>query len=198
MTSILTGDIINSRAHDAKNWLPQLKTELNLYGESPKYWEIYRGDSFQLEVAPAEALKAAILIKASLKQLKTIDVRIAIGIGEKTYNANHITESNGSAFINSGECFEQLKKTNLAIKSSQTEFDTAMNIMLELALLTMNTWTPTSAALVKLALTHPDANQKMLAKQTQSTQGNISQGLKRAGYDEILKMIAYYSKYVTL
>ncbi|PNW28658.1 transcriptional regulator [Formosa algae] len=198
MTSILTGDIINSRTHDAKDWLTHLKAELNLYGQSPKQWEIYRGDSFQVEINPKHALKAAILIKASLKQFKSIDVRIAIGLGEKTYDANTITESNGSAFINSGECFEQLKKTNLAIKSDDTTFDTSINIMLELALLTMNTWTPTTAALVKLALTHPEANQKDLAAETQSTQGNISQGLKRAGYDEILKMIQFYSKHVNV
>ncbi|WP_066225500.1 transcriptional regulator [Formosa haliotis] len=198
MTSIITGDIINSRAHDTKDWLTQLKTELSTYGSTPKHWEIYRGDSFQLEVPPEEALKAAILIKASLKQFKTIDVRIAIGLGEKTYDADHITQANGSAFINSGECFEQLKKINMAIKSNRPEFDSAINIMLELALLTMNTWTPTSATLLKLAFTHPQANQMELAELTQSTQGNISQGLKRAGYDEIIKMIAYYSKNVML
>ncbi|WP_299781645.1 transcriptional regulator [uncultured Formosa sp.] len=198
MTSILTGDIINSRTHDAKDWLNLLKAELNLYGKSPKQWEIYRGDSFQVEIEPKHALKAAILIKASLKQFKTMDVRIAIGLGDKNYDANNITEANGSAFINSGECFEQLKKTNLALKSNRPEFDAPLNIMLELALLTMNTWTPTTASLVKLALTHPESNQKELAELTQSTQGNISQGLKRAGYDEILKMIQFYSKNVNL
>ncbi|MFB9052424.1 transcriptional regulator [Formosa undariae] len=198
MIAIITGDIINSRAQDASAWLTELKAMLNLYGQAPKQWEIYRGDSFQLEIAPEKALKTAILIKASIKQFKTIDVRIAIGIGEKTYDANTITESNGSAFINSGECFEQLKKTNLAMKSEDSEFDTAINIMLELALLTMNTWTPTTASLVKLALTKPEVNQIELAKLTQSTQGNVSQGLKRAGYDEILKMIQFYTKNISL
>ena len=198
MTAIITGDIINSRTQDAKDWLNQLKAELNLYGQTPKQWEIYRGDSFQMEMEPKDALKAAILIKASMKQFKTIDVRIAIGIGEKTYDAPAITEANGSAFINSGECFEKLKKTNLAVKSEHPEFDTPINIMLELALLTMNTWTQTSASLVKLALTNPEANQIELAELTQSTQGNISQGLKRAGFDEILKMIHFYSKNVQL
>ncbi|MDW5288452.1 transcriptional regulator [Formosa sp. PL04] len=198
MTSIITGDIINSRTQDAKDWLAQLKEELSTYGQTPKQWEIYRGDSFQLEIQPKEALKAAIIIKSSLKQFKTIDVRIAIGIGEKTYDANNITEANGSAFINSGECFEQLKKTNLAIKSNRPAFDDAINIMIELALLTMNTWTPTTASLVKLALTKPEANQIELAGLTHSTQGNISQGLKRAGFDEILKMIEFYSKNVNI
>ncbi|WP_434035810.1 SatD family protein [Formosa sp. 4Alg 33] len=198
MIGIITGDIINSRTQDVSDWLTELKAILNRYGQAPKQWEIYRGDSFQLEISPKDALKTAILIKAGIKQFKSIDVRLAIGIGEKTYNANSITESNGSAFIYSGECFEQLKKTNLAIKSDDLKFDTTINIMLELALLTMNTWTPTTASLLKLALTHPEYNQMQLAELTESTQGNVSQGLKRAGYDEILKMIQFFTKNVSL
>ncbi|MGJ5640664.1 transcriptional regulator [Formosa sp. S-31] len=194
MTSIITGDIINSRAHLPKLWLESLKDTLSKFGTSPKTWEIYRGDSFQLETPPELALKTAILIKASIKQLKDIDVRLAIGIGEKSYASGAITESNGSAFVNSGECFENLKKTTLAVKSEYPEFDITINIMLGLALLTMNSWTPTTAHLITLALEHPDYNQKQLAKLTNSTQGNVSQGLKRSGYDEILKLLEYYTQ----
>ncbi len=64
-------------------------------------------------------LLVAMKLKASLKAVKGINVRMAIGIGTRTYNAAKITESNGSAFVNSGEKFEMLKqeKQNLAIKS---------------------------------------------------------------------------------
>ncbi|WOD43711.1 SatD family protein [Hwangdonia lutea] len=192
MTSIITGDIINSKKSSPKLWLQALKTILNSYGNSPLVWEIYRGDSFQLEIDPKDALKACILIKATIKQFENIDVRLAIGIGEKTYQSDKITESNGSAFVNSGECFEALKKTTLAIKSPFDEFDTTINIMLELAQLILNNWTSTSAILVKTTLENPDLNQNQLADILDRTQGNISQGLKRAGYDEISKLLHYY------
>ncbi|MFV9550685.1 SatD family protein [Algibacter sp. PT7-4] len=192
MTSIITGDIINSKKSAPENWLEALKTILNSYGKSPKIWEIYRGDSFQLEVLPEHALEACILIKATIKQFENIDVRLAIGIGKKTYISKNITESNGSAFINSGECFENLKKTTLAIKSPYKQFDTAINIMLNLAQLTINNWSSTSANLVKTTLKKPNLNQSQLAKVLNKTQGNISQGLKRAGYDEISKLLHYY------
>ncbi|WP_298494761.1 transcriptional regulator [uncultured Algibacter sp.] len=192
MTSIITGDIINSKKSDPQKWLKALKTILNSFGKSPLAWEIYRGDSFQLEVPPEQALKACILIKATIKQFDNIDVRLAIGVGEKTYESKNITESNGSAFVNSGECFENLKKTTLAIKSPFELFDTSINIMLELAQLTINNWTKTSAILVKTTLENPDLNQNQLAKIFNKTQGNISQGLKRAGFDEILKLLHYY------
>lgn len=192
MTSVITGDIINSKKSASKQWLDALKAILNRYGNSPLKWEIYRGDSFQLEVSPEDALEACLLIKAAIKQFEHIDVRLAIGIGEKTYQSDTITESNGSAFVNSGECFESLKKTTLAIKSPFEPFNIAINIMLELAQLTLNHWTSTSAILVKTALENPHLNQNQLAEILERTQGNISQGLKRAGFDEISKLLQFY------
>jgi hypothetical protein len=35
--------------------MKDLKSVLNAYGNEPKDWEIYRGDSFQLVVDPADA-----------------------------------------------------------------------------------------------------------------------------------------------
>lgn len=196
MTSIITGDIINSKESSPKLWLNALKTILNSFGNTPQTWEIYRGDSFQLEVQPQHALKACMLIKATIKQFDNIDVRLAIGIGEKTYQSNNITESNGSAFVYSGECFESLKKTTLAIKSNNDLFDTTINLMLDLAQLTINNWSSTSAILVKTTLENPDLNQNQIANILEKTQGNISQGLKRAGFDEILKLLKYYQNQI--
>ncbi|MDO7136554.1 SatD family protein [Algibacter lectus] len=196
MTSIITGDIINSKSSEPKKWLDALKEVLNQYGRQPKQWDVFRGDSFQLETAPEEALKAAVLIKSSIKQFKNIDVRIAIGIGEKTYTSDKITESNGTAFINSGECFDDLKKTTLAIKSPFEQFDLQTNIMFELALLTINSWTTTSAKLIKTALENPELTQVELANHFETTQSNISKGLKRGGFDEISKLLNYYNAQV--
>lgn len=192
MIGIITGDIINSKTSNPKIWLDALKTILNRYGKEPKQWEVFRGDSFQLETKPEQALEAALLIKATIKQFKKIDVRLAIGLGEKTYDSEKITESNGSAFVNSGECFEDLKKTTLAIKSTITTFDITMNLMFDLALLTIGSWTTTSAKLIKTTLENPDLNQEQLAKLYGSTQSNISKGLKRGGIDEVFKLLNYY------
>ncbi|MFL1011554.1 transcriptional regulator [Flavisericum labens] len=192
MTSIITGDIINSQKAQPKLWLEALKSVLNKYGKPPSAWEIYRGDSFQLEVNPKHALEACVFIKASIKQFDGLDVRLAIGIGDKTYDSQKITEANGSAFVHSGECFENLKKTRLALKSPFEPFDTSINLMLELALLTWDNWTSNSAMLVKTALENPNLNQSQIAKLLGKTQGNISQGLKRAGFDETLKLLHYF------
>lgn len=60
-----------------------LKKLLVTQCDTPKQWEIYRGDSFQLDTTPKKALRLALVIKATLKELKDIDVRISIGIGKK-------------------------------------------------------------------------------------------------------------------
>ncbi|WP_147677390.1 SatD family protein [Algibacter pacificus] len=198
MISIITGDIINSKSSEPKKWLNTLKAVLTQYGSQPTQWDIFRGDSFQLETKPEAALKAAILIKSSIKQFKNMDVRIAIGLGEKTYSSHKITESNGTAFINSGECFDALKKTTLAIKTPFNAFDTQINLMFELALLTINNWTPTSAKLIKTALEHPEFTQVELANHFETTQSNISKGLKRGGFDEISKLLHHYNAQVNM
>lgn len=194
MIAIITGDIINSRDVKAQQWMPLLKSVLNKYGKEPKNWEIYRGDSFQIEVKPEYALDVAILIKSAIKQFKSLDVRIAIGIGEKTYQSKKITESNGSAFIYSGECFEKLKKQTLAIKTKWEDFDKTMNLLFDLASLTMNNWTSTSSLIIKTALDKPNANQEELASILLKKQSNISTGLKRGGFDEIQKLLNYYKQ----
>lgn len=193
MEAIITGDIINSREVEPNEWMPALKKVLNKYGKEPKSWEIFRGDSFQLNTSPENSLEAAVLLKAEIKQWKILDVRIGIGIGEITYQAAKITESNGTAFLNSGMCFEQLKKQTLGIKTPEKEFDKTLNLMFNLAELTIEKWTETAAKLIAYKIENPNVNQKELAQILNKTgQGTISEGLKRGGYDEIEKLLTYY------
>jgi hypothetical protein len=191
-TAIITGDIIKSQGQDPEHWMETLKSTLSNFGASPKNWELYRGDSFQLETTPKTALYAALLIKAHLKQYSNLEVRLAIGIGEKTFETNKITESNGSAFVNSGICFENLKKNTLAIKTQHEHLNHSLNLMFELASLTIANWTSAVAELIAYALAHPDHNQQRIAKHQKTTQSNVSQGLKRGGFDELSKLLQYY------
>ena len=195
MTSIITGDIINSRKAASASWLKVLKKELEHLGDTPKQWEIYRGDSFQVEVKdPADALAVAIRIKAAIKSLKGVDVRMAIGIGDKTQNARSVTESNGSAYIHSGTLVEDLKKLklNLLVKSHNNKFDEEMNLYLKLALLIMDGWTTNAAETMFIALQHPDKSQAELGRLLKVKQNAVSTRLKRACYYEIRELIEMY------
>ena len=199
MTSILTGDIINSRKNSDASWLKTLKETLKTFGVTPKNWQIYRGDSFQLEIENVgEALFAALKIKAFLKTLENIDVRIGIGIGKKEHNASKITESNGEAFVNSGFAFDNyLKKQSLAIKSPWQDIDEELNLALDLALLTIDSWTVNSAEVFKLSLEKKEATQKEIADILGVTQGRVSERQKRAGLEPIMKLENRFRKIIT-
>lgn len=195
MEAIITGDIINSRAVEPQDWMVKLKEVLNTHGNEPGDWEIYRGDSFQLKTDPENALTVAILIKSAIKQFKELDVRMSIGIGEIEYQSAKITESNGPAFLRSGECFETLKKDTLAIRSGNQAFDRNINLMLLLATMTMDNWSPVSSEIMNAILLEPDKNQNELAELlNKKSQSTISEGLKRSGFDEIQKLLNYYKE----
>jgi hypothetical protein len=199
LTSVITGDIIKSRVlKNSNQWLLPLKKTLSANGRtSPNDWEIYRGDSFQVEVSnPEEAFLQAIRIKATIKCVKNLDVRMAIGIGTKEFKASRISESNGEAFVNSGVRLEGLKKEkqNLAIKTPWADFDEEMNLLMRLTLIPMDGWTRGAAELIKILSNQPDIKQNKLAKKLEITQSSVSERKKRAFYAEIMAAESYYRK----
>lgn len=194
MISILTGDIINSRKLPAEVWMDGLKKILNSIGANPKQWEIYRGDEFQIEIDnPADALLLAIRIKAYLKTLR-LDARMAIGIGEKSYSAEKISESNGTAFVRSGELFETLKKQKLtlAIYSGEADFDSKINLMLRLSSTFMNQWLVQTAEFVLVAIEHESMSQEEIGQKLGINQAAVSRRRKRANFDLVLELENYY------
>lgn len=195
--SVITGDLINSRHKDTKIWADQLTQCLSHLVENPKYWEIYRGDSFQIEIKDIqESFLAAIYIKACIKSIKGLDVRLAIGIGTKSYEGKKVTESNGEAFQFSGETLETLKKLNqnLRIKTKDEVLDEELNLYFKLALIPMDNWTVNSAEVVKLAIEYPKALQQELADKIGINQNAVSKRQKRASLNEILDLDLMYRK----
>ncbi len=202
MLAVLTGDIIYSKqVADATTYLRVLEKVLKHLRPETKYREIYRGDSFQIEIEnPSLAFYSAMCIKAALKQIKPLDVRIAIGFGEKTHTAKKVSQSNGSAFIRSGELFETLEdsiKQNLAIKSGKETIDTEINTYINLALIAMNAWTPGAAEIVYLSLLHPDKSQRELGKLINIKQNTVSERLKRAYFEELQQFDKIFRQKIT-
>ncbi|HXI00886.1 MAG TPA: hypothetical protein VNI52_11515 [Sphingobacteriaceae bacterium] len=196
MISILTGDIINSRQAETAAWLDVLRKALHKV--APKHSEIFRGDSFQLQVKPEEAFIKAVYIKSCIKTFRYLDVRIAIGIGKKGYAAKKITEANGEVFVFSGEKLEILKKEgiNLAARTISPEFDKEMNLAIRLALVAMDNWTPASAAIIKLSIENNNPSQKDLAALAKKGQSSVSEALKRADFPLILEFDQEYRRKV--
>lgn len=205
MLAVITGDIISSRKLvNQEKWLSPLKNLFNEWGNSPKDWKLERGDFFQVEIKNCEEVLIKVLeIKALIKKvvplderkkISTIDVRLAIGIGEKNYTGESISESNGTAFIHSGEKFDLLKKENITIgiKSPWENFDEEMNLYLKLAGTFMDKWSVSSAELVAIVIKESNINQEEIGKQLGIQQSGVSRRWNRANINEILEVEKMY------
>ncbi len=194
IVAVITGDIIHSRKVKPAIWLPLLEEALQKYGLKNKKWKIYRGDSFQLEVEISKLFEAIFYIKSNIKAQKLLDVRMSIGIGEKTHKGKDIMTSNGTAYIYSGEAFENLKKQTILIKTCWDELDEQLNLILGLAVSIVEKWNPNISKTVVSALNNSNLTQSELAEKLDKKQSQISHELRKANYEEIQKTIYYCTK----
>ncbi len=204
MIGIIKADIVHSRrVLQPALWLVPLKKWLaKNIGTSPQSWEITWGDFIQLEISePQKSIGYAVALKAFLKQLqlpheggsKGLDVRISVGVGEKTYTASRISESNGPAFIYAGEAFESLQasRRRLVFKSGWEALDTDLNLALTLASVFMDGWTAASAELVVAVLESPGVRQEDLGHLLGIRQNSVSGRWQRAHLSELLLLLDY-------
>ncbi|HKM43966.1 MAG TPA: hypothetical protein VJY12_00745 [Dysgonamonadaceae bacterium] len=205
MIAVVKGDIVASRKLvDQEKWLLPLKDLLSSWGESPKNWELVWGDFFQIEFQhPEEALQKIFEIKALIKKIEpldnrklisTIDVRMAVGIGTKSYTGERISESNGSAFIYAGEKFDILKKESvtMGLKSEWQDFDNEINLYLKLAGTFMDKWSVSSAELIEVVLKNPTITQQEIGSLLGIKQSGVSGRWHRANVDELLAVERMY------
>ena len=197
MQAVITGDIVNSQKTNAKTWLNALEKAVGKDFSDSQKWEIFRGDEFQYYIEDGENVFLTILkIKSQIKMIKNIDVRMSIGIGNRDVVMEKVSLSSGSAFVNSGRNFENLKKekVNLKINSDNKNFDDDLNLMFRWASETMDNWTIAVAETVFELLSDKNLTQEELAKKLNITQSSVSQRFKRANYDLILETDTYFRK----
>ena len=196
MVAVLTADIINSARYPTATWMEVLKSGLQRWGDSPSDWEIYRGDEFQLRTDPENALIAAIELKARIKTIKGLDIRIAIGLGDEDFKGSGVSESNGSAYRRSGRMLEQLKssKNKMAIDTGLSKYNRTFKLLIDLASDFMDNWSRVSAEMIAVSLTHTGCTQTELADLLRVKQSAVSQRQKRARLSLIADLLNYYSE----
>jgi len=153
---VITGDIVDStkiesnKRTDLLLALKETIADINEYIDKSVKAEIYRGDSFQIVIPnPVETLRIAILVRLGLQnrtpenstRLKKWDARISIGIGDISFNASSIVESDGEAFRNSGRAFDRLGKNDrLAISTPWNEIDEELKVSTKFADILIGSW----------------------------------------------------------
>ena len=140
MKAVITADIVNStKIEETHRYL--LVDELDniiqdLKRLSSLRCEMYRGDSFQVLVDDVKyCLEIAVLIRLGLKKsnlLKNgkLDARMAIGVGDVSYEHEQVILSDGEAFRLSGRTFDKLNKKRLLIATNINDVDEPLNVML--------------------------------------------------------------------
>ncbi|MEG2079070.1 SatD family (SatD) [Chryseobacterium piscicola] len=199
MIAVITGDIINSQHADTEVWITKLKNLLAKWGSSPHTWEIYRGDEFQIKCSIDDVFWRFLAIKSLIKSQENLDVRIAIGIGEENFSSEKITESNGTAYVNSGRLLNDLKSDGhtVSIKTSNDSLDRDLNILLKWSSKDFDSWTMATSEIIHEMIMNQDNTQEDLAKKFTISQSSISQRLKRANYDLIVETNHYFKKKIS-
>lgn len=199
MIAVITGDIINSQHAETEVWINKLKNLLEKWGSAPQIWEIYRGDEFQLKCSIDDVFWHFLAIKSLIKSQENLDVRIAIGIGEENFSSEKITESNGSAYVNSGRLLNDLKSDGhtVSIKTSNNSVDRDLNMLLKWASKDFDNWTMATSEIIHEMIMNQDITQEDLAKKFAISQSSISQRLKRANYELIVETNQYFRKKIS-
>ena len=195
MKAVITGDIVNSQSTEPQIWLSALEDVLG--NRNPAIWEIYRGDEFQFLLEEAQdALLKAIEIKAKIKMIKGLDVRISIGLGSQDFKGDKVSQSNGTAFVNSGRQLEKIKneKINLGMNSGISALDDEFNLIFKWLGTTSDYWSVVSAEIIYLTLKNLHLTQEDLAIKLNVSQSSVSQRLKRAQYDLIRETDQYFRR----
>jgi hypothetical protein len=199
MIAIITGDIINSQKSDVETWLPKLKELLGSWSAAPENWEVYRGDEIQLKCSVDEVFHKALLLKSLIRSFENLDIRLAIGIGNEVFQSEKITESNGSAYVNSGRLLTDIKSQGrtLAIQTENEKVNRDLNILFKWASIDFDNWTAATAEIIHQLLRNSELTQDELAKELNITQSSVSQRLKRANFDLIYETDQFFRKKIS-
>ncbi|ANQ52522.1 AsnC family protein [Flammeovirga yaeyamensis] len=127
MIAILTADIVSStKTRDNDLWSSCIEEVMNLPFFEDIRWDIFRGDSFQIELTdPSKSLYLAVLLRVFINAKKElydlkIDVRISIGIGKEGFEGDNVMSSDGQAYKLSGRNFDKFHQSQRRLSIATT------------------------------------------------------------------------------
>ena len=203
--AVLTGDIVKSREVSPRSPLIEtLKQALETVRQAHHAeYNVYRGDSFQLVLPSApSAAHAAITIRSKLRsqaprKSESWDARISVGFGSITYRGATITESDGTAFLYSGQGMDELAKTNrrLILKAPWESADRSLALVTRFADDIISNWSPYSAETAFYSLLYNEL-QTALANRLGKRQSTINERMATAKLELIRAYIRHVEDYI--
>jgi hypothetical protein len=199
--AIITGDIVHSRNIDKtyreelirvlKDAYPEVDRKLcgNRQGEA---LEFFRGDSFQARVScPEYALRMSFIIRAKIRSMTVMkghtarlssiwDARIAVGYDDVSFISRNISESDGAAFVLSGNALDGMKNKDERIRAETFDkrFNEEFRIQLLLADTIVKRWTVAQSAAAFHYLSEYEKTQTELSGMMGITQSSFSRRMQ--------------------
>jgi len=210
MNAVVTADVIDSTSLSVESEDLVLRAIYETFGKDSTMrtnveessFTITRGDSIQFELDDAtKALKTALLLKAAINKITllsnrkpSIDVRIAIGIGEVAAKRSFVNESTGEAYTNSGRTLDSMKKNKrtLAIKTGNDKLDAELETAFKLLEVIMLGWGVTSAEVLYWTLLGFTENE--ISDKIGKTQSAINQRKRTAGWSGIEPLLERFEE----
>jgi hypothetical protein len=213
MNAVITADVIDSTKLSVEGEDLVLKTIYETFGKDStirtnvdeSYFKITGGDKIQIELDDAtNALKTALLLKTAINKISmlndrkpSIDVRIAIGLGEVAAKRPNVNESSGEAYTNSGRTLDSMKKNKrtFAIKTGNDSLDAELETEFKLLEVIMSGWVVTSAEALYWTLI--GLNEIEISEKLKVTQSAINQRKKTAGWTGVEALLQRFEELMT-
>lgn len=166
--AVFTGDIVKSTEMDTPTLeavfdaLRAASVQIEGWQGAPAPFVRFRGDGWQMALAPRFALRAALVVRARVRANgKGISTRIGIGIGAGDLGGTALAAADGPAFVASGHALDTMKRAPLL---AAPEGPVALRTALPLADVIASGWTPKQAEVTAVLLDLQPPTQDVLAK----------------------------------
>ena len=187
--AIFTGDIVKStemaraELEAVFEQLIEAATRIEGWQEAPARFTRFRGDGWQMATRPAMAFRAALTLRAALRQkAKHIDTRIGIGIGAANLSGVDLSAADGPALVASGHALDAMPRRR---RLSAPEASPALRAALPLADRICTGWTPRQAEVAYYLLSPSPPSQSHVAEHLGLTQQSIQRHATAAGVDDL-------------
>ena len=205
--AVLTGDIVKSSKLTAAQ-LESVRECVLAAIDQARGWrrgtvkgkaEFYRGDAWQVLVADvSQALRVALLIRASVIAQGIADTRVSIGLGTvDNLSRTRVSLSTGEAFVLSGHALDELSvATRLTIAASSRPVAPWLRSAALLCDALVSQWTARQAEIVALMLDRRDTTHENIARLVTPpiTQQAVSKALTGAGWMAIEQLLMTFEQ----
>ena len=201
LIAVITGDLVGSSKLSGEIFSQViLNLERLLKSFRARYdaaFDIFRGDSFQLVVAPPLAARLATLIDLSLRSGEpAVAVRQCIGIGKGDAPGQNVKTATGEAYALSGHGLDKLKGRGLTIASADKAFTEHCELLTRFFDSHLDRLTSTQAQVVLAYLMADNKSHEHLARVLDKKRSNVTRILNTSQYHLITDYLAHFAAQV--